>query len=131
MNPKRLSALVVGLFAVCVPLLAHHGSSVYDGKKLTTLRGTVVEYKFMNPHTELVLDVKDANGKIQRWTTEATSLVTMSRLGWTKNMFKAGDQITVTGNATKNGSFAMRLRTVVAPTGKEYTIDRGEDYAGQ
>jgi len=131
MNPKRLSALAVGLFAFSVPLFAHHGSSVYDGKKLTTLRGTVVDYKFMNPHTELVLDVKDASGKLQRWTTEATSLVTMSRLGWTKNMFKAGDKITVTGNATKNGSYAMRLRTVVAPDGKEYTIDRGEDYAGQ
>ena len=131
MKTKHFSALLVGLLLVSAPLLAHHGASGYDTTKLTTLKGTVVDFKFMNPHTELSFDVKDANGKVQRWTTEAASAVTMLRLGWTKDLFKPGDQVTVTGNATKNGSYAMRLKTVVAPNGKEYSIDRGEDYAGQ
>ena len=131
MKARCFLALVAGLFAFSVPLLAHHGASIYDSTKLTTLKGTVVEFKFMNPHTELTLDVKDAAGKTQLWSTEAASLVTMSRMGWTRDLFKPGDQITVTGNATKNGTFAMRLRTVLAPNGKLYTIDRGEDYAGQ
>jgi hypothetical protein len=131
MKTKHLVALVVGLLIVSFPTFAHHGASVYDSTKLTTLKGTVADFRFMNPHTELSFDVKDANGKVQRWTAEAASLVTMSRLGWTKDMFKPGDQITVTGNAAKNGTFAMRLRTVVAPNGKQYTIDRGEDYADQ
>jgi hypothetical protein len=131
MKTRRFLSLVAGLFALSVPLFAHHGASVYDSAKLTTLKGAVVEFRFMNPHTELNIDVKDAAGKTQRWSTEANSLVTMSRMGWTKDMFKPGDQITVTGNAAKDGTRAMRLRTVLAPNGKLYTMDRGEDYAGQ
>jgi hypothetical protein len=124
-------AIVAGLFVFSVSLSAHHGASVYNSARLTTLKGTVVEYKFMNPHTELTIDVKDAAGKIQRWSVEANSLVSMSRLGWTREMFKPGDLITVTGNATKNGTYAMRLRSVLAPNGKLYTMDRGEDYTDQ
>jgi hypothetical protein len=131
MKIRFFLALVAALFAASVPLLAHHGASIYESEKLTTLKGTVAEYKFMNPHTELSIDVKDGSGKNQRWSTEAASLVTMSRMGWTKDLFKPGDQITVTGNIAKNGTYAMRLRTVLAPNGKLYTIDRGEDYAGQ
>ena len=131
MKSRLFFVMLAALFAMSAPLFAHHGASVYDSAKLTTLKGTVVEFKFMNPHTELTLDVKDAAGKTQRWSTEAASLVTMSRMGWTKDLFKPGDAITVTGNATKNGTYAMRLRTVLAPNGKLYTIDRGEDYAGQ
>ena len=131
MKIRYFPAVVAGLFGFCVPLFAHHGASVYDSAKLTTQKGTVVEYKFMNPHSELTIDVKDAAGKTQRWSAEANSLVSMSRIGWTKDMFKPGDQITVTGNAAKSGTYAMRLRTVLAPNGKLYTMDRGEDYADQ
>jgi Family of unknown function (DUF6152) len=131
MKTRRFLFLLAGLLAYAAALYAHHGASIYDSAKLTTLQGTVVAFKFMNPHTELTLDVKDSGGKITRWSLEANSLVTMSRMGWTRDMFKPGDQITVTGNATKNGTYAMRLRTVLAPNGKLYTMDRGEDYAGQ
>jgi hypothetical protein len=127
-----LFALAAGLLAVSAPLFAHHGASAYDSKKLTTLKGTVTDYQFMNPHTELVFDVKDATtGKVEKWTAEAASLVTMSRFGWTKSMFKPGDQITVSGNRAKNGSYTMRLSKVVLPNGKEYVVQRGEDYADQ
>jgi hypothetical protein len=126
-----LFALAAGLLAVSAPIFAHHGASAYDSKKLTTLKGTVTDYQFMNPHTVLVFDVKDADGKVEKWTAEAASLVTMSRFGWTKNMFKLGDQITVSGNRAKNGTYTMRLSKVVLPNGKEYVVQRGEDYADQ
>jgi hypothetical protein len=126
-----LVALAAGLLAVSAPVFAHHGASAYDSKKLTTLKGTVTDYLFMNPHTEIVFEVKDASGKAEKWTAEAASLVTMSRFGWTKNMFKPGDQITVLGNRAKNGSNTMRLSKVVLPNGKEYVVQRGEDYADQ
>lgn len=123
-------ALFAGLLLLSTPLLAHHGASAYD-PKLTTLKGTITDYQFMNPHTELSFDVKDASGRGENWTAEAASALTMSRLGWTKTMFKSGDQVTVVGNRAKNGSHTMRLRKIVLANGKEYTIDRGEDYAAQ
>ena len=125
-------ALVLGLFAASTPLFAHHGASAYDTKKLTTLRGTVTDFQFMNPHSELFLDVKDASsGKVEKWSAEAASMTTMSRLGWSRNLFKPGDQITIVGNRAKNGSPTMRLSKVVLANGKEFAVQRGEDYADQ
>jgi hypothetical protein len=126
-----LFALSIGLLMVPAPTFAHHGASAYDSKKLTTLKGTVTDFQFMNPHTEIFFEVKDAAGKVEKWIGETASLVTMSRLGWTKGMFKPGDQITVSGNRAKNGSTAMRLRKVVLASGKEFVIERGEDYVDQ
>jgi hypothetical protein len=111
------------------PVFAHHGASVYDSTKLTTLKGTVTDFQFMNPHTEIWFDVTGADGKAEKWTGEAPSLTTMSRLGWNKTLFKPGDQITFVGNVAKSGAKIMRLRKVVFPNGKETVMDRGEDYA--
>ena len=83
----------------------------------------------MNPHTEILFDVAGADGKVEKWTGEAPSLTTMSRMGWNKTLFKPGDQMTFVGNLAKNGSHIMRLRKVVFPNGKETVMDRGEDYA--
>jgi hypothetical protein len=128
---KHLSflVLVLGLFVASTPIFAHHGASVYDSTKLTTFKGTVTDFQFMNPHTEIWFEVAGANGKVDKWTGEAPSLTTMSRLGWNKNLFKPGDQITFIGNVAKSGSHIMRLRKVVFPNGKETVMDRGEDYA--
>ena len=126
-----LFALAVGLLVASTPVLAHHGASAYDTKKLTTLKGTVTDFQFMNPHSEIFFEVKDANGKVEKWSAEAASMITMSRLGWSKSLFKPGDQITVVGNRARNGSPAMRLSKVVLANGKEYGVQRGEDYADQ
>ena len=130
----KISSFAVVALAICVaslsaPAFAHHGASVYDSTKLTTFKGTVTEFHFMNPHTEIIFDVTGADGKVDKWTGEAPSLTAMSRLGWSKSMFKPGDQLTFVGNAAKSGSHIMRLRKVVFPNGKESVIDRSEDYA--
>jgi hypothetical protein len=122
-------ALVVGLFVCSIAISAHHGASVYDSTKLTTFKGTVTEFQFMNPHTEILFDVTGGDGKVEKWTGEAPSLTTMSRLGWNKTLFKPGDQITFIGNVAKSGSHIVRLRKVVFPNGKQTVMDRGEDYA--
>jgi Family of unknown function (DUF6152) len=121
-------AMAIPLTLLTAPLSAHHGSSVYD-TKLTTYKGTVTDFQFMNPHSEVWFDVAGSDGKVEKWTGEAPSLTTMSRLGWTKTIFKPGDQVTFTGNVAKSGAKIMRLRKVVFPNGKEMMIDRGEDYA--
>jgi hypothetical protein len=133
MKTKLISLFfpVVAFLLLAIPTFAHHGASVYESQKVTTLKGTVTGFRFMNPHTELSFDVKSADGKVEKWTAEAASLVTMSRMGWTRDMFKPGDAITVSGNRAKNGSFTMRLSKVVTASGKEYNVQRGEDYADQ
>lgn len=123
--------LAVALLLISSPASAHHGAASYDSDKLTTLKGTVTDFRFQNPHAQILLDVKDSTGKIQNWILEAVGIATLSRSGWSKSIMKPGDQITVTGNPSKNGAPAMRLTKVVLPGGKELGIERGEDYAGQ
>ena len=121
-------AVTIGMGLFTTAVLAHHGSSVYDSK-LTTYKGTVTDFQFMNPHTEIWFDVPGADGKVEKWTAEAPSLTTMVRLGWNKSIFKPGDQVTFVGNVAKSGAKIIRLRKVVFPNGKETVMDRGEDYA--
>jgi hypothetical protein len=122
---------VVLLLLVSVPIFAHHGAASYDISKMTTLKGTVTSIQWMNPHAEIDIDVNDATGKAQKYIVESVSPLGLSRIGWTQNALKPGDQITVTGNLSKNNSHFIRLKKIVFPTGKELSIMSGEDYADQ
>jgi len=119
------------LLLVSVPIFAHHGAASYDVAKMTTLKGTVTSIQWMNPHSEIEIEVNDTTGKAQKYIVESVSPLGLSRIGWTQNSLKPGDQITVTGNLSKNGTHILRLKKIVFPTGKELTLQNGEDYAGQ
>ena len=114
---------VTSVLLVSAPVRAHHGAASYDMDKLTTLKGTVTDFQFVNPHSEILFDVRDAAGNVQKWTAEALSATSMSRQGWTKNILKAGDKVTVIGNISKNSSHTVRLSKIVLPTGRELTIE--------
>lgn len=131
MNTKPLFLFVfwVGLLTASYPIFAHHGSASYDSTKVTTVKGTVSEFRFVNPHVQILFDVTDAAGNAQKWIAEAVSVGNMSRDGWNKNTLKPGDQITTSGYAAKNGSHSMRLSKIVLSDGKTFTLERAEDYA--
>jgi hypothetical protein len=128
-RPFVLVAFVVGLLVVSSPIFAHHGLAAYDTTKVMTVKGTVTDFQFINPHVEIYLDVEGADGKVQKWVAEGVSVGNMARGGWTKNTLKAGDRITVVGNAAKNGSHAMTFSKVVTADGKTLAIERANDYA--
>jgi hypothetical protein len=133
MNVKVATCFALAAVVLLVSGLAfaHHGAAGYESSKVTTLKGTVTEFRFQNPHAQIFLDVKDSTGKVQNWILEAVGIATLSRSGWTKSIMKPGDEITVTGNPAKNGSPSMRLTKVVLASGKELGLERGEDYTGQ
>jgi DNA/RNA endonuclease YhcR with UshA esterase domain len=110
-------------FAVLVvfsaPMFAHHGTSAYDTTKLTTVKGTVTDFQFNNPHVMISLETKDDKGKIETWTSEANSPNVLTRHGWDRDIIKKGDQITIIGNRPKNGAKTMRLQKVVLSNGQE------------
>ena len=128
LGPPALAAAF--LLLVSVPISAHHGAASYDTKS-TTLKGTVTSVRWMNPHAEIDIAVDDTTGKAQKYIVESVSPLGLSRIGWTKSALKPGDQITVTGNLSKNSTQILRLKKIVFPTGKELTIQNGEDYASQ
>ena len=121
MKIKMYSALAwaAAMFLVCVPLWAHHGASVYESDKLTTLTGTVTEFKFMNPHSEIFFDVKDDKGNVQHWSAEAGTPQTVILAGWSKTSIQKGDVITVYIFQAKTGNPVGRLNKIVLADGTE------------
>jgi len=128
-GPPALAGVL--LLLVSVPIFAHHGAASYDTTKMSTLKGTVTSIQWMNPHAEIEIEVNDATGKVQKYIVESVSPLGLSRIGWTQNSLKPGDQITVTGNLSKNNTHFIRLKKIVFPTGRELSIQSGEDYADQ
>jgi len=116
--PPVLVLMLATLF-ISSPLLAHHGTSPYDATKLTTVKGTVTNFEFINPHVEIYVEAKNDKGKIEKWVGEANSPNVLTRHGWSREVIHAGDQITLIGNRTKNGTFMLRLQKVVLADGRE------------
>ena len=81
-------------------LLGHHSRAGFylSADKKVTMKGTVKEFRFTNPHAFLMVDVPDAAGKITTWTIELGSPGNLlaSNRGWTRNVLKPGDKITLT-----------------------------------
>ena len=124
MQTRRLSSVVlfVGLVIFSAPLFAHHGNTAFDETKKVTIKGTVTEWFWANPHCFLKVDVKDEKGNIVHWSIETSNPPDMINRGWSKQTFKPGDEITVTMIAVKNGQPIGSLRgagtQVVLPDGK-------------
>ena len=113
------SAGIVILLMVAAPIFAHHGTSAYDTTKLTTVKGTVTDFQFNNPHVIISVETKDDKGKVEMWTSEANSPNVLTRHGWDRDIIKKGDQITIIGYRPKNGAKTMRLQKVVLSNGQE------------
>ena len=96
--------LISGFLILSGPMFAHHGTGTYDSTKSVTLSGTVTEFAFTNPHAALYFDAKDETGKVVNWAIEMNSPGVLARAGWTKKMFKFGDQITITVRPSKAGT---------------------------
>jgi hypothetical protein len=100
-------ALLTGLLIVMVstPLLAHHGAAAFenDPAKRVTVKGTVVEWFWANPHCFLQFDVKGEDGKVVRWVTETSNPPDMINRGWSIRSFKPGDEVTVVIRPVKSG----------------------------
>ena len=113
-----LFAVALGLLSICPPLRAHHGTSAFDMGKPITLKGTVTEWFWANPHCFLRFDAKDDKGNVVHWATEASNPSDMVNLGWSKQTFKPGDEVTVTFIPVRNGQPIGRVEQVVLADGK-------------
>jgi Family of unknown function (DUF6152) len=112
----RLAAAV--LLVLSTPLVAHHGAASFDNEKTLTMKGTVTEWLWANPHCFLKVDVKDDSGAARVWNLELGNPTDITPAGYRRTTFKAGDQVTVTITPVKSGAPVGRLRSVVLPDGQ-------------
>src|SRR5260370_37516836 len=104
--------LALGIPAAPVTLFAHHGSAIYDESKAVTVKGLVTDWLWANPHCLLEVDVKGEKGSSVHWTAEVSNRRDMSNRGWSRKMFKAGDDVTITMIVAKNGEPIGRIARV-------------------
>jgi len=119
MKRNKITALTLlaALLTVSAPIFAHHGQAAVDLNTKITLKGTVTNFEWVNPHAHFSFDVKDEQGKVQNWMMELTTPLMLQRLGWTKTILKIGDPVTATFYPSKNGSPIGILDNVVLADG--------------
>ena len=99
------TVLIAGAIAaaVAVPVLAHHSGAMFDDKKEVTLSGVVKEFQYTNPHSWLLIDVKEKDGTVTTWGFEAEGPSTLLRAGIRRSDFAPGTPVTITGHPMKDG----------------------------
>ena len=113
---------MLAMVAAAIPALAHHGTAAFDIEKIVTVKGTVTEFAYVNPHCQVYFQVKEANGELTKWQGELTAPNKLNRAGWTKRTLKPGDPVTVSGFQVKSGEHTLWIRKLVGPDGNELPL---------
>ena len=95
-------AVLAALSGVVEPSFAHHSFAGFDKDRKVTIKGTVKQWQFTNPHSWLQLMVTE-NGRDVEYSLEGASVNTLIRRGWNRTTFKPGDKITVDMYPLRNG----------------------------
>jgi len=129
MRNRHILALVltVGLLMAVTPLFAHHANAVFDTEKTVTVKGTVTEWFWANPHCLLRFDVADS-GEMAHWVGETQAPINMIGNGWRRDSFKPGDEITVSLRPLRNGKPGGSIQMVVLGDGKVLKAGAGTEY---
>jgi hypothetical protein len=114
-----IGSLVVYLLVGSGPAFAHHAWHGYDMVNLTSVKGTVTQFDWGNPHVWINFEMTDEKGTVEKWAAGGPSPSRMANTGWDKETLKPGDQITAVGHRITDGTNNMRLVKVVLSDGRE------------
>jgi uncharacterized protein DUF6152 len=123
MNTRFLTSAFVAFGALATawvaPVTAHHSfAAEFDGTKPITLKGTVTQIDWANPHVWFYVAVKDDDGRSVRWACEMGAPHQLQQRGWLRDTMKVGDVVTVAGSLARDGSKRANARLVTTADGK-------------
>ncbi len=121
LKSTALSALISLVLLPHIAVAHHSVAAEYDTTRSNTVEGVVTRVWYRNPHVRYHLSVTNDNGEEVIWNTHGHNIGMLTRMGWTKNTIKIGDKVSMTGDATRDGSPKLFIRTVVLPNGKVMT----------
>jgi hypothetical protein len=122
MKALLMPVLVVFALVSCATSLSAHHSWPVSRSQLVTVKGTVTEFEWANPHPMITLEVRTDDGKIEKWLIGGPAINRMEANGWTKATVKPGDVITGTGYQFSDGQKIIRLERIVFADGKEMRL---------
>ena len=118
------ASVVLALVSGTVTLSAHHSWPV-NLSRLVTVKGTVMEFAWENPHPMITLEVRSDDGKMEKWLVGGPAINRMEANGWAKTTVKPGDVITGIGYQFADGQKIVRLERVLLADGKEMLLYAG------
>lgn len=127
--PYSLLPFAVGAMALA-PATAHHSPAMlYDLNQEIVVTGVVTRYDLGNPHMRIYLDV-DNEGATEQWLAEGGSRTRLVRVGWTGEEVVPGDEVTVRGHPSRDGSNLVHMEYLTLPDGTEMFAEdiRTEDF---
>jgi hypothetical protein len=125
-NRSALAAVLAAFVVVAVATAnAHHSATMFEQTRTITVEGVVKEFQFSNPHSWLLVDVKDKAGKVTTWGFEAEGPSTLQRAGIRRSEFPVGTKVTMTGRPMKDGTPAAIWVLAVRADGKRFDPREG------
>ena len=116
----KLTTTIAGILlsGAAAPVLAHHSfAAEFDANKPVTIEGTVKEFRWVNPHSWLEINVPKPDGTVEVWSVEGGAPSALLRRGWTKNTLPSGTRVKVEGYMAKDGSPRANARDITFPDG--------------
>ena len=126
MERKSFGVLAAGvaLLFAALPADAHHSfQAVFDADQPVTVHGVITEVRLENPHSWFYLDVKDANGKVEKWSFEGSTPTSLIRSGVKPGTIKGGDEVTIKGYHARDASQNVgAVREIVMSDGRAFAV---------
>jgi len=109
---------VWGLLSMSAPAWSHHNFAAhYDIDQKVEISGVVTEFRFVNPHARVYVDVTNADGETETWMAEGDASVALRRSGWVPDQLKPGDRVEIVGSRSRSGANMLGWDTIMLADG--------------
>lgn len=112
MSRTLIAAAVLSLATLAGTASAHHSFAMFDPSKVVTLQGKVKEFRWVNPHVSLQVDVAAPGNLGGVWAVELTSPGNLTRLGWSRKSLSVGQRVAVEVNPLRDGQHGGGFRKI-------------------
>jgi hypothetical protein len=117
---RIFNIFLAGAVLAAFPAAGHHSfAAEYDSSAPITVKGTVTKVEWTNPHSYVYVDVRDVNGNVVNWAVEGYPPNTLRRTGFTRDLMKQGDMVTINGWKARDGANRMAARDVTFANGNK------------